>query len=180
MNYMMIRTDDMLNGEGLRVVLFCTSCDHYCKNCHNPETWQASNGKPFDENAKLQIFNELEKDYISGLTISGGDPLNINNLNDIYNLCKEVKEKYPDKTIWLYTGYEWYDIFYRPGYLYPQVVDENRYKRQEIISLCDVLVDGKFIEELADVKYPWAGSTNQKVINVKKSLEQNEVVLWCD
>ena len=175
MNYMMIRTDDMLNGEGLRVVLFCTACDHYCKNCHNPETWQASNGKLFDDNAKLQIFNELEKDYISGLTISGGDPLNINNLKDVCNLCKEVKEKYSDKTIWLYTGYKWEDI----------IKEINAWHQDElilsqIIKNIDVLVDGKFVEELADVKYPWAGSTNQKVIDVKKSLEQNEVVLWCD
>lgn len=178
MNYMMIRTDDMLNGDGLRVVLFCTACDHYCKNCHNQETWQASNGKHFDDEAKCKIFEELDKDYISGITLSGGDPLNKNNLDDILALCKEVKNKYPNKTIWIYSGYEWNDIFYKPGYLYPQMIDTDRLKRQEIISLCDVFVDGKFVEELADVKYPWAGSTNQRIIDVQKSLEQNKVVLW--
>lgn len=176
MNYMMIRTDDMLNGNGLRVVLFCTACDHYCKNCHNIETWQASNGKPFDDNAKVTIYAELEKDYIDGITLSGGDPLNKNNLDDILALCKDIRAKYPNKTIWLYSGYTWEYIFDCVN-----TVDVfNNQKRQEIISLCDVFVDGRFVEELADVKYPWAGSTNQKVIDVKKSLEQNEVVLWCD
>jgi anaerobic ribonucleoside-triphosphate reductase activating protein len=186
---MMIRTDDMLNGDGLRVVLFCTACDHYCKNCHNQETWQASNGMLFDDNAKLKIFEELEKDYINGLTLSGGDPLNKNNLNDIFALCKEVKNKYPNKTIWIYSGYEWFDIFYEQGYVYPQIdvggvsykyTDTDRLMRQKIISLCDVFVGGKFIEELADVKYPWAGSTNQNVIDVKKSFAENKVVLWSE
>jgi anaerobic ribonucleoside-triphosphate reductase activating protein len=172
----MIRTDDMLNGNGLRVVLFCTACDHYCKNCHNQETWQASNGTHFDDDAKKTIYKELEKDYIDGLTLSGGDPLNKNNLDDVLDLCKEIKTQYPNKTIWLYSGY-----------LYEQIdtnidTDENMYwqKRRDILYLCDVLVDGKFQEELADVKYPWAGSTNQRVIDIKKSLEQDEVVLWCD
>lgn len=176
MNYIMIRTDDMLNGDGLRVVLFCTACDHQCKNCHNPETWESSNGNPFDENAKLKIFNELDKDYISGLTISGGDPLNRNNLDDVLTLCKEVKTRYPHKTIWLYSGYTW-------SYMFDNVnaVDVfGNQKRQQILQYCDVFVDGRFKEELADVKYPWAGSTNQKIIDVKKSLELNKVVLWCE
>jgi len=172
----MIRTDDMLNGNGLRVVLFCTACDHYCKNCHNQETWQAINGIPFDENATNLIYQELEKDYIDGITLSGGDPLNVNNLDDILTLCKEVKAKYPNKTIWLYSGYSWSYIFDCVN-----TVDVfNNQKRQQILQYCDVLVDGKFIEELADVKYPWAGSTNQRVIDIKKSLAQNKVVLWHD
>lgn len=175
MNYMMIRTDDMLNGNGLRVVLFCTACDHYCKNCHNPETWQASNGFLFDDKAKEEIFKELDKDYISGITLSGGDPLNINNLRDINELCKEIKLKYPDKNIWLYTGYTWEEI----------INEINSWHQDElilsqIIKNIDVLVDGKYKEELADVNYPWAGSTNQRVIDVKKSLEKNEVVLWSE
>lgn len=179
MNYIMIRTDDMLNGNGLRVVLFCTACDHCCNNCHNPETWCVSNGIKFDNEAKEMIIKELQKDYISGLTLSGGDPLHKNNLKDIYNLCKEVKEKFPNKTIWIYTGYEWNQIFY------PIVTDDLNSERDEIIDLrikvvemCDVLVDGKFIEELADVNYHWAGSSNQKIINIQKSLEQNKVILY--
>ena len=174
MNYIMIRTDDMLNGNGLRVVLFCTACDHYCKNCHNVETWQASNGIPFDDTAKATIYKELENDYIDGLTLSGGDPLNKNNLDDILALCKEVKYKYPHKTIWLYSGYTWDYIFDSSN-----TVDVlSNVKRTEILKLCDVFVDGKYEEELASVKYPWAGSTNQRIIDVQKSLEKNEVVLW--
>ena len=170
MNYIMIRTDDMLNGDGLRVVLFCTACKHHCKNCHNPETWDASCGDLFNDEAKESIFRELEHDYISGLTLSGGDPLDENNLYDILNLCKEVKEKFPNKTIWIYSGYVWEDI----------LLDEENEMRKQIIELCDVFVDGVYVEELSDVNYHWAGSTNQMVIDVKKSIEQNKVVLYCD
>lgn len=175
MNYIMIRTDDMLNGNGLRVVLFCTACDHYCRNCHNPETWQASNGTLFDDKAKKEILKELDKDYISGITLSGGDPLNINNLKDINELCKEIKTKYPNKNIWLYTGYTWEEI----------INEINSWHQDElilsqIIKNIDVLVDGKYKEDLADMNYPWAGSTNQRVIDVKKTLEQNNIVLWSE
>ncbi len=174
MNYIMIRTDDMLNGNGLRVVLFCTACDHCCKNCHNPETWDASNGYLFDEKAKEDILKELQNDYISGLTLSGGDPLNEKNLDDVLSLCKEVKSKFPDKKIWIYSGYEWADIFNDEGN------NETKIKRQDILKTCDVFVDGEFIEELSDVNYHWAGSTNQKIIDIQESLEQNKVVLYCD
>lgn len=167
MNYMMIRTDDMLNGNGLRVVLFCTACDHYCHNCHNPETWQASNGILFDDKAKEKIFKELDKDYISGITLSGGDPLNINNLRDINELCKEIKLRYPNKNIWLYTGYTWEEI----------IASEEL---MGVVVNVDVLVDGMFIEEKLDINYPWAGSSNQRVIDVHKSLEQNQIVLWTE
>lgn len=170
MNYMMIRTDDMLNGSGLRVVCFCTACDHYCEGCHNPETWNALNGKLFDNTAKEEIFNELKNDYINGLTLSGGDPLNKHNLDDILSLIKEVKEKYPHKSIWIYSGYTWNDIWNNNDIEYK--------KRQEILQLCDVFVDGKFEKEKANVKYPWAGSTNQKVINIQESLQKKEIVLW--
>lgn len=165
MNYIMIRTDDMLNGNGLRVVLFCTACDHYCHNCHNPETWQASNGILFDDKAKKEIFEELDKDYISGITLSGGDPLNVNNRFEIRSFCEEIKNKYPSKTIWLYTGYTWEEI------------SSSRELMKTILNV-DVIVDGEFKQDLADVNYPWAGSLNQRVIDVQKSLKQNKVVLW--
>ena len=202
MNYIMIRTDDMLNGSGLRVVLFCTACDHYCHNCHNPETWQASNGHLFDSKAKQEIFKELDKDYISGITLSGGDPLNVNNVSEIFDLILEIKDKYPNKTIWLYTGFVWEEIMSDEAELKHAKnellnaekwrklmhydVNDFTYKesifnlRKQIISKCDVVVDGKFIEEKSDVNYPWAGSTNQRVIDVKKSLLKNEVVLWSE
>lgn len=173
MNYIMIRTDDMLNGNGLRVVLFCTACDHYCRNCHNPETWQASNGVLFDDKAKEEIFKELDKSYISGITLSGGDPLNVNNLRDINELCKEIKIKYPNKNIWLYTGYTWEEIINEINLWH-----QDELILSQIIKNIDVLVDGEYKEDLSDMNYPWAGSTNQRVIDVKKTLEQGEIVLW--
>ena len=167
MKYVMIRTDDMLNGSGLRVVLFVSKCSHHCRGCHNPESWDDSCAKLFDDEAKENIFSELKKDYISGLTLSGGDPLHKENIKDVLSLVKEIKETFPDKQTWLYTGYTYSDILNNPGML-------------EIIKYCDVLVDGKFEIDNADVKYRWAGSVNQRVINVRESLKQNKVVLYED
>lgn len=157
MNYHMIRTDDMLNGDGLRVVVFLSMCDHGCFGCHNPETWTGVGSKQFDDDAIQKIYSELDKDYISGITLSGGDPLNAANLDSVYELIVDIKKRYSNKNIWLYTGYTWEEI----------VKDDNRYK---IAKMCDVVVDGRFIKELADVNYPWAGSTNQRVIDVHATL----------
>lgn len=155
MNYHLIRTDDMLNGDGIRVVLFVSGCEHYCNGCHNSETWDKNSGKVFDENAMEELLNKLDKSYISGLTLSGGDPLYPDNLEDILHIVCTVKNVFPDKTIWIYTGYTLDEI----------VCDEkNALKRLEILSKCNVLVEGKFVKELADVNYHWAGSTNQRVI----------------
>ena len=163
MNYHLIKYDDMNNGEGLRITLFVSSCEHRCKNCHNPQTWDAKSGKLFDSFALNEIYSQLSKDYISGLTLSGGDPLNKTNLKDIYSLCCSIKEHFPNKTIWLYTGYTYEEI----------LQDENKLK---ILKLCDVLVDGKYVEELSDVNYKWAGSLNQKVVNIQKSLSEGRVI----
>lgn len=160
MRYHNITKDDMLNGDGLRVVLWVSGCEHKCPHCQNPITWDINEGLIFDESAKQEIFNELDKDYISGITLSGGDPLHAQNRREIGDLIKEIKEKYPNKTIWLYTGYEWADI-----------------KNLPFIPLIDVIVDGRFIESLKDVNLPWKGSSNQKVIDVKKSVEVGKIVL---
>ncbi len=174
MNYHVIRTDDMLNGDGLRVVLFVSGCSHHCLGCHNPETWNPTSGQPFDNKALDRIMEELGQDYISGLTLSGGDPLHESNLIDVLNVVSTVKEKFPDKTIWLYTGMSWEDIFEQNADLDS---DFNQRRRRFIVSKCDVLVDGKFVRELADVNYPWCGSTNQRVIDVKESLIYNTVII---
>ena len=150
MNYHNITKDDMLNGDGLRVVLWVSGCAHGCKGCHNPITWDPKSGLPFDEAAKQEIFTELEKDYISGLTLSGGDPLFPGNRSTIEQLVKEVKENFPNKTIWLYTGYDWEAISNLP-----------------LIQYIDIVIDGKFIESLKDAKLHWRGSSNQRVIDVK-------------
>lgn len=171
MNYHLIRTDDMLNGDGLRVILFVSGCEHHCEGCHNPETWPLDSGKPFNEQALQDIMSELNKDYISGITLSGGDPLNYENLPDIFDLVKFVKEHCPDKTIWLYTGYE-LDI---SDFVNANVGWDNSSLKNHILRMCDVVCDGKFIKSLADVNCPWVGSANQRVIDVKRTLEANKI-----
>lgn len=111
MNYHNITKDDMKNGDGLRVVLWLAGCEHHCPGCQNPITWDPDDGLEFDDTAKKEIFDQLDKDYISGITFSGGDPLHPANVNGVLELIEEIKQKYPDKTIWLYTGYTWEQLF---------------------------------------------------------------------
>lgn len=170
MFYHNILHDDMRNGDGLRVVLFVSGCNHKCYNCQNPQTWDCNSGIEFDLAAKEEIFEQLNKDYISGITFSGGDPLHSNNLHEIYSLILEIRNKYPQKTIWLYTGFD-FDELQKSNF------SEDKF-RMSIISLCDVLVDGEYVEELADVNYHWAGSTNQRIIDVKRSLEKGVAIRW--
>jgi anaerobic ribonucleoside-triphosphate reductase activating protein len=160
MRYHNITKDDMLNGEGLRVVLWVAGCDHHCKNCQNPITWDINGGIEFDDDAKNELFEILSKPYISGITFSGGDPLHKQNREPVLELAKYISENFKDKNIWLYTGYLWNDI-----------------KNIENIKYIDTLVDGEFIESFKDTKAEWIGSTNQRIINVKKSLETGEIVL---
>lgn len=160
MRFHNITKDDMLNGDGLRVVLWVAGCAHHCKECQNPITWDPNGGIPFDEESKQEIFDELEQEYIDGITFSGGDPLHEANRKDVEALAKEIKEKYPKKTIWLYTGYDWEDICDWP-----------------IMKYVDVCVDGRFEIERKDVQLPWKGSSNQRVIDVPDTLKMKKVVL---
>ena len=160
MRYHNITKDDMLNGDGLRVVLWVSGCSHCCKECHNPITWDPNGGLEFDEEAKQEIFAELEKGYVHGITFSGGDPLHINNALDVAELAKEIRKKYPHKSIWLYTGGLWEDV-----------------KNMKVIPYLDVLIDGEFMVEKKDVNLHWVGSANQRVIDVQKTLAKGEVVL---
>lgn len=161
MRYHNITKSDMLNGDGLRVVLWFAGCAHHCKNCQNPITWDPEGGLEFDEAAKQEIFEELDKDYISGITFSGGDPLYPGTRDGLLELIKEIKERYPRKTIWLYTGYLWEEIC-----------------DLELIPYLDVVVDGRFVEELKDNNLPWKGSSNQRVIDVKETREIGKTVLY--
>lgn len=166
MRYHNITKDDMLNGDGLRVVLWVAGCNHCCKGCQNPITWDPDGGLLFDDDAKQEIFEQLNKSYISGITFSGGDPLHTSNRLDVKNLMAEIKEKYPDKTIWLYTGDLWENILHFP-----------------LMKYVDVLVDGEFVEVLRDVNLCWKGSKNQRVINVQASLAQTDPmtpVIYCE
>lgn len=161
MNYHNITKDDMLNGEGIRVVLWVAGCSHACPGCHNPETWSPSGGILFDKQAKQEIFDELEKDYVSGLTFSGGDPLFCQNRTTVTSLAKEVKEKFNHKNIWLWTGYLWEEIKHLP-----------------IMPYLDVVCDGRFVLKQLNTKLRWVGSSNQRIIDVKASLFQNKVVIY--
>lgn len=183
MNYHNITKDDMLNGSGLRVILWIAGCDHKCLECHNPQTWDINGGINFDENARKELFKELSKDHISGITFSGGDPLNDNNVKVVYELCKEIKEKYPTKTIWIYTGYLWERLqekikgfYFNPITKAIESYPQNY--RCDVLRFVDVLVDGKFEKSLKNNDYHWAGSTNQRVIDVQESLNQGEIVLY--
>ena len=171
MRYHNITKADMLNGEGLRVVLWCSGCSHHCMACQNAITWDKNDGLVFDEVAKEEIFTELEKDWCSGLTLSGGDPLFLDNRKDIAKLVKEVKEKFPNKTIWSYTGFTWEELL------------EQKKKDKDletILNNIDVLLDGKFVLKLALEKLHYVGSTNQCIIDVKKSLDENKKILYID
>lgn len=181
MNYLKIEHEDVCNGTGLRVVLWLSGCSHHCYNCQNPQTWNPDSGIPFDESAKQEIFNELSKDYISGITFSGGDPLYEQNLDEVLKLVKEIRISFPTKTIWLYTGFTWNQI------MHPIVTDDINperdkilEKRKKIISSCNILIDGEYIDEQKDLTLRWRGSKNQNVIDVKQSLAQNKMVLYCD
>lgn len=157
MRYHNITKDDMLNGDGLRVVLWVAGCTHCCRECQNPITWDPDGGLLFDDNAKKEIFEQLEEDYISGITFSGGDPLHPANSLEVKDLMEEIREKYPQKTIWLYTGSDWEDIWQMP-----------------LMKYVDVCVDGEFENDLKDTKLLWKGSSNQRVIDVQQTLQQED------
>ena len=163
MRYNKIRKMDISNGPGVRVSIFMQGCVFNCKNCFNPETHDFNGGKEFSDKTIEMILNLCNKDYIVGLSILGGEPMHPKNIEGTTKLAKTFKEKYPDKNIWVYTGYVFEEL-----------------KSISWLGLIDVIVDGKFIKELADVNYHWAGSTNQRVIDVQKSLKQNEVILYAE
>ena len=180
MNYHNITYPDMNNGDGLRVVLWLSGCSHHCYNCQNPQTWDVNSGIPFDESAKEELFRELGKDYISGLTLSGGDPLHEANLDGVLDIVNRFRLSFPNKSIWIYTGYTWENIMkYEYGAKYINNFNTDAL-RQCIVSKCDVLVDGRYIDSQRNPSKKWAGSDNQRVIDIRKSLEQNKIVLHCD
>lgn len=160
MNYHNITKDDMLNGDGLRVVLWVSGCTHHCEGCQNPITWDLAGGLPFDEAAEEELFEALSKPHVSGITFSGGDPLHPFNRPEVLRLMKKCKEVYPDKTVWVYTGFLWEDV-----------------KDLEGIEYADVLADGRFVQALNDNNLHWVGSSNQKIVNVPESLKFGTVIL---
>lgn len=163
MKYTEILTNDVINGDGWRVTLFVSGCSLHCPNCHNPKLQNKDYGKDFTGETVGQIADALLPKYIDGLTITGGHPLDPCNIDACTQLCKNIKDLYPSKTIWLYTGYTYENI-----------------KDLEILNYIDVLVDGAYVEELKDRSLKWRGSSNQRVIDVKETKKENHIVLWCD
>ena len=169
MNYGEIKNFDIANGEGVRVSLFVSGCTHHCKNCFNKETWDFGYGKPFTEETVELLLRELEPDYISGLSLLGGEPFEPQNQAALLPFLRRVKERFPQKTIWCYTGY-----------LYDRDLLGSSRARCEytdgMLALIDVLVDGEFVQELYSIALQFRGSSNQRIIDVPKSLQVGEVV----
>lgn len=167
MNYSGIKYSDMINGKGVRVSLFVSGCSHRCKGCFNRDTWNPEYGNLFTHKEKNEIFEYFEKYgcVASGLSLLGGDPTYYKNIDVLVDFLKEFREKFSEKDVWIWSGFTW-----------EQLLEDK--KRFELISLCDVLIDGKFILEEKDLKLKWRGSSNQRVIDVKKTIEKNNIVIY--
>lgn len=178
MNYIKISKYDTSNGIGIGVVLWVSGCHCHCYNCHNPSTWDFNAGQPFTEETMQELLNSLNKPYISRLTLSGGHPLEPQNLDTVYKIVKTVKEKFPNKSIWLYTGYTWEEILEKDKSY--EALEINGISPLDVVKYCDVLVDGKYEDDKRDITLAWRGSSNQRVINIQESLKQNKIILWCE
>ena len=176
MNYIKVTKNDIANGIGIGCVLWVSGCDIHCKNCHNQSTWDFNAGQPFTEDTMQEILSTLTKPYISRLTLSGGHPLDPHNLPEVYKIVKRVKMVFPNKDIWLYTGYSWEDIVEKDRIM--KNLKDNDISELAVIKLCDILVDGRYIDKLRDISLPFRGSSNQRIICVQESLKQNKVILW--
>lgn len=164
MRYAKIRKMDIANGPGVRVSVFMQGCAFHCKNCFNPETWDFNGGLEFTDSIIDEILDLCKEDYITGLSILGGEPMHPNNIEGTTLLAKRFKAKYPDKTIWAWSGF---------------LFDEYL-KDKDVVKYIDVLVDGQFSEELRNPNLKWKGSSNQRVIDVPRSLKENKIVLFCE
>lgn len=186
MRFASMRNLDISNGEGVGVSLFVQGCDRHCFNCFNPDTWDFNGGKEWTEETKNKFIKLIDRPYINRISVLGGEPLAEQNLDEVLSLIKEIRISFPEKTIWLYTGFEWDQIMdikvIQPIFSCKDLENkiQNVLKRQEIIKQCDVLVDGEYIDEQKDLSLKFRGSKNQRVIDVKQSLAQNKIVLYCD
>lgn len=170
MNYAKIDECSVVDGEGCRVVLYCCGCSLKCPGCQNPEACDFEYGKEFDKDAEQQLVKALSKPYIKGLTLTGGHPLEEKNLSTVLYIVDLVKTYFPEKTIWLYTGFTW-----------EQIIEQNKVNAisaLDIVKQCDVLVDGPFVEELRDITLAFRGSSNQRLIDIQQTLKQGDMVLW--
>lgn len=171
MNYATIKKRDIANGVGVRVSLFVSGCTHHCKNCFNKETWDFSYGEKFTEDTEQLILDYLAPDFVNGLSLLGGEPFEVQNQEALTKLLRKVKASYPQKDVWCYTGYLFDEHLLKDSRARGEFTDE-------MLSYIDVLVDGPYIEEQKDISLQFRGSSNQRVIDVKRSLSKNEIVLW--
>ena len=169
MNYADIKKIDVANGEGVRVSVFVSGCNHHCKGCFNQCAWDFNYGKKFTEKEEQQIIDYMNHDYISGLSLLGGEPLEPKNQEGLLPLVKKVKEKFPDKNIWCYTGFDFEkDVVGKMA--------KNNETTRELLKYIDIIVDGKFEEDKKDLKLQFRGSSNQRIVDVKKSLQTGQIV----
>ena len=175
MNYATIKWTDIANGEGVRVSLFVSGCTHRCRNCFNEIAWDFNYGEPFDEAVQEKILKELGSSFIAGLSLLGGEPLEPQNQKALYPFVKKVRETYPDKTIWCYTGCVFNEAT-------GELVDKkkNTPYTKALIALFDVLVDGPYMEELKDIRLKFRGSANQRIIDVQKTLKSRQIVPYLE
>lgn len=189
--YASIRSMDISNGEGVGVSLFVQGCHFYCKNCFNSETWDFSGGKEWTEEVKNKFFELSNRPYIKRVSILGGEPLAEENVDDVLDLVNRIRLSFPHKSIWLYTGYKTFGITRDFWALEPNIVTDkildpdklsidisNFKKRSDVICQCDVLVDGQYIDFQRDITLPYRGSKNQRLIDIQRSLQKGEIVLW--
>ncbi len=173
MNYANIKKYDIANGPGVRVSLFVSGCTHHCPGCFNPETWDFNYGEPFASDVINEILEALEPTYIRGFSLLGGEPFEYKNQIGLLPLLKEIKNRFPNKDIWCYTGYDFEtDIL--------EDMAKKWSETYEMLSYIDVLVDGEFVEAKKDLALRFRGSSNQRIIQVQESLQQNRVILWDD
>ncbi len=171
MNYMQIDKCSMSDGVGIRVVLWCSGCSLNCYNCQNPQTHDFNSGIPFTEETMVELLEALDKPYIDGLTLSGGHPLEAEDIPQVYEIVKSVKQKFLDKTIWLYTGFTYEQIL--DEYALLKSLGKNDICAFDVAKMCDVLVDGKYIDSLRDIALPFRGSSNQRLIDVHATLNSD-------
>lgn len=169
MNYAELKSYDIANGPGVRVSLFVSGCTHRCKDCFNQEAWDFDYGKPFDEAVMDRILTLMAPGYIKGITYLGGEPLDPRNQEGLLSLTKKIRERFPEKTVWCFTGYV----------LEKDILSGRLgHTAKELLSLCDVLVDGPFIAELKNLKLRFRGSENQRLLDIKQSLACEKAILW--
>lgn len=172
MRYAQITPFEICNGKGAGVSLFAQGCHFRCKGCFNPNTWDFNGGKEWTKEIEDKFTELVDRPYIKRVSILGGEPLTDKNIHDIFDLIIRLKVEFPDKKIWLYTGYQFEHIVNNP------IKNTETTLRRKVVGLCDVLVDGRYVDEQRDLTLKWCGSRNQRVIDVKESLKENKIILY--